>query len=202
MHAALLAVLSLVVPCVPGAAHDGQGSQVIRATGIGRPPHGRSPAQARLLARRAAEVVALRNLAAKLEAHDRAAPEGPPATGTFRRTSLAHLRGFRYLPPRYLPDGRVEVTVELPLPLRPRSGRAGAHVSGVPFSAAHAEYKDVRAVRRAETRPADTAWPAPKPTPSDHLDPAGYRSSPASPFAARTASRPVLSEEEWVFIAF
>lgn len=70
-------------------------SEIVRATGIGRPPIGPPPAQARLMARRAAEVVAVHNLALKL---------GLPS-GT-------RVRGFRYLPPIYHPDGRVEVTVE------------------------------------------------------------------------------------------
>jgi hypothetical protein len=67
------------------------------------------------MARRAAEVVALRTLAAELAARDRAAGDRRTSTGTFRRTTHAHLRGFRYLPPKYLSDGRVEVTVEMPL---------------------------------------------------------------------------------------
>ena len=175
---------------------------MMRATGIGRPPQGRSPAQARLLARRAAEVVALRNLAAKLAARDLAAAERRASTGTFRRTSQAHLRGFRYLPPRYLPDGRVEVTVELPLPLRQRRGRAEARVSEAPLAAADARYKDECAVRSVGTRPADAACPAPRPIAPDHPDRADCRSPAASPPAAPPCSRPALTEEEWAFIAF
>jgi hypothetical protein len=104
---------------------------VIQATGIGRPPQGRSPAQARLLARRAAEVVALRNLATELAARDRTAAGGRASTGTFRRTTYAQLRGFRYLPPKYLPDGRVEVTVEMPLvETKPKAPPAAGARSG------------------------------------------------------------------------
>lgn len=83
---------------------------VIRATGIGRPPAGRPPAQARLMARRAAEVVAVRNLAAKVYGH-----HVESSGGTQRTTVRGLIRGHRYLPARVLPDGRVQVTVELPV---------------------------------------------------------------------------------------
>lgn len=69
--------------------------RVVRATGIGRPPARMRGTRARLMARRAAEVVAVRNLAGKL--------------GLGRSATV---RGFRYLPARLLPDGRIEVTVE------------------------------------------------------------------------------------------
>jgi len=72
---------------------------VVREVGIGQaPPRMRGP-QAKLMAQRGAEVAAVRNLTRKLGL-------GPGAT----------LRGFRYLPPRFLPDGRVEVTVEFDIP--------------------------------------------------------------------------------------
>jgi hypothetical protein len=84
---------------------------VIRASGIGRRPAGKTPAQAKLMARRAAEVVALRNLAAKLHG------QGINDDGDrIEARTEALIRGFRYLPPRELQDGSVEVTVELPLP--------------------------------------------------------------------------------------
>ena len=66
------------------------------ATGIGRPPPNIRGGRARLMAKRAAEVIAVRNLARKLGLGSRAT-----------------VRGFRYLPAKYLPDGRVEVTVVL-----------------------------------------------------------------------------------------
>jgi hypothetical protein len=86
------------------------GDVVVRATGIGRPPPGRSGAQARLMAQRAAEVVAVRNLAAQLSGAGLAEPGQQVAAGP-----AGLIRGFRYLPARQLPDGSVEVTVELPL---------------------------------------------------------------------------------------
>lgn len=70
-------------------------ASVVRAEGFGRPPMHLSGARARLMARRAAEVTAVRNLAAKLRL--------PPGS---------RIQGFRYLPPTYRPDGWVEVVVE------------------------------------------------------------------------------------------
>ena len=83
---------------------------VVRVTGIGRPPSGRSGAQARLMAQRAAEVVAVRNLAAQLSGVE-PNESGQQTVGC----PEGLIRGFRYLPARQLPDGSVEVTVELPL---------------------------------------------------------------------------------------
>lgn len=89
---------------------DSQLVDAIRATGIGRPPEGKTPAQARLMARRAAEVVALRNLVRKLNDEQVTGEDG-----TFTATTDGFIRGFRYLPPVEHPDGTVEVVVELPL---------------------------------------------------------------------------------------
>ncbi len=72
--------------------------RVIRAMGLGHPPPWMSGGQARLMARRAAEVRAVRNLAVKL--------------GFGRR---ARVRGFRYAATIYRPDGSVEVVVEQPV---------------------------------------------------------------------------------------
>ncbi len=74
---------------------------VVRATGVGHPPPRMAGPRGRLMARRAAEVVAVRNLATKLGMGHRAA-----------------LRGFRYVSTRHRPDGSVEVTVETTRPAR------------------------------------------------------------------------------------
>jgi len=67
----------------------------VTARGMGFPPRHMRGAQAKLMARRAAEVVAVRNLAAQL---------GLPAG--------ARVRSFRYVSAQELPGGAVEVTVE------------------------------------------------------------------------------------------
>jgi multidrug resistance efflux pump len=69
--------------------------------------------QAKLMARRAAEVIAVRNLAAKL--HGQSIPQDRAGTAHVRMDAV--LGGFRYLPPRELPDGTFEVTVELAEPM-------------------------------------------------------------------------------------
>ena len=81
-------------PQPPKNPHPG----VVRALGIGKPPHRMRGAQAKLMARRAAEVRAVRNLAIKL--------------GYGRRPTV---RGFRYVSMEYLVDGSVRVLVEIPL---------------------------------------------------------------------------------------
>ncbi len=120
----LLASVSILCPPAQHATTQPAARSVIRATGIGFPPRHLTGARARAraLARRAAEGGALRTLAAKL-----AASEQPPARLPARQTRLkASLRGFRYLEPRYLPDGSVEVTVEWPV----TSGALRARLGG------------------------------------------------------------------------
>ena len=80
-------------PQPPKKPHPG----VVRAVGIGKPPRRMAGARAKLMARRAAEVRAVRNLAIKL--------------GYGRRTTV---RGFRYVSTEYLVDGSVRVMVEIP----------------------------------------------------------------------------------------
>ena len=119
-----VSALSALIALMPLQAQQGQPVEnppaVIRATGIGKPPQGRPAAQSRLMARRAAEVVAIRNLAAKVHGLT-----VDPTEGTGRMTTAARIRGFRYVSTRSLPDGRVEVTVELPL------ARLGEHAAAI-----------------------------------------------------------------------
>lgn len=86
---------AIVQPAPTTARQHGPVALPPRAVGIGRPTPGRPPAQARLMARRAGEVAAVRNLAAGLRL--------PPRE---------RVQGFVYV--RYVerPDGSVEVLVE------------------------------------------------------------------------------------------
>lgn len=70
---------------------------VVRAVGISKPPRRMAGARAKLMARRAAEVRAVRNLIIKLG-------YGPQTV----------IRGFRYVSTEYLADGSVRVMVEIP----------------------------------------------------------------------------------------
>lgn len=74
---------------------------VIRATGIGKPPRGKSPVVARLMAERAARVTALRNLARTAKSRQ-------------SRTGSVTIRNFRVIRKVHRPDGTVVTTVEWP----------------------------------------------------------------------------------------
>lgn len=114
MHVSILSALIALTPLqVQQGQRDENPPAAIRATGIGEPPPGRPSAQSRLMARRAAEVTAVRNLAAKL--HDLPVDS---TEGTGRITTATCVRGFRYGSSRLLPNGRVEVTIEFPLTRR------------------------------------------------------------------------------------
>ena len=100
-----VSVLSALITLIPLQTQQGQREDnppaVIQATGIGKPPRGRPAAQSRLMARRAAEVVAIRTLAAKVRGLAVDPTKGPGSLTTVSSRSLS--------------DGRVEVTVEVPL---------------------------------------------------------------------------------------
>lgn len=89
--------------------HAGDGVETVRATGIGRARRDLTGVRARLMAERAAQVVAARNLVAKLQGLSGGSePPGPPGEVVGGR-----LAGHRYLPTRYLDDGTAMVTAEV-----------------------------------------------------------------------------------------
>ena len=100
-------ILAMFCMGTPATAAD-QTQPTIRATGIGYPPRHLTGPRATLMARRAAEVLAVRNLGAKLQANQTTFRHN----GTEYRQTNTTIRGYRYLPARNLPGGAVEVTVE------------------------------------------------------------------------------------------
>lgn len=78
---------------------------VVAAKGIGKPPQGMDPAKGRILALRAAKVVAMRNLLISLGNVHR-------EDGTLYVQGT--LQGVKVRDEKDLPDGSVEVTVEMP----------------------------------------------------------------------------------------
>ncbi len=92
--------VTILLICLLGAVNEVEvkpieSSAILRAAGIGKPPPRLSGTQARLMARRAAEVRAVRNLASKL--------------GHGGRVTV---RGFQYRGTEYFSDGSVKVVVE------------------------------------------------------------------------------------------
>jgi hypothetical protein len=82
------------------------------AAGVGLISRGGSAAQARLLAQRAADVRAMRNLAWKSHFGGRGAVSPPSGTGTVQfRTRM---RRFELSRPQTLPGGKVRVRAQVP----------------------------------------------------------------------------------------
>ena len=79
-------------------------SAILEATGVGKAPRGRSPAQARLLAERAAKVQAYRNL---IRSVDRLSPLIQGEAGIVASTGFIH--GVKVVEKIYLPGGRVKI---------------------------------------------------------------------------------------------
>lgn len=104
--AAVVAVRTTLSTFPATEPHGMSPAQLIHATGVGYPPPRMQGARARLMARRAAEVVAVRNLAIKLGHRGR-----------------ARIRGFRYVSSTYRADGSVEVLVEYPADRRTNGKR-------------------------------------------------------------------------------
>lgn len=95
--------LSTTIAVVIGSlsiAASGAGPGRNTATGVGRPSPAMPPAQARLMARRASEIRAVRNLAAR--------ETGLAVPPTRLRTQV---HSYRYVETRELPDGSVVTTV-------------------------------------------------------------------------------------------
>ncbi len=80
---------------------------VIQAVGIGKPPAKYHGVRARLMAERAAHVVAARNLLAKLNGVD------TPKTGSGQIRIEGYLSGVRFLPTVFHGDGSAEVIAEI-----------------------------------------------------------------------------------------
>ena len=81
----------------------------MQAVGIGKSPARYRGARARLMAERAAQVVAARNLLTKVAGVDM------PYSGTGRIHVEGRLSGVRYLPTVFHSDGSAEVVAEIAL---------------------------------------------------------------------------------------
>lgn len=106
----------------PSKGRDaGPAGMVIRASGVGLEPAGRSGAQARLMARRAAIVDGYRKLGAM-----RGRVLGSFTGKTYHESASDFIRGAVVVETRYYYDGRVEVDMELPVAAGEVGGAATA----------------------------------------------------------------------------
>ena len=101
MTACALAAILMAFPSAPPIQPTATPPGVVRATGIGKPPSGKSPVVARLMAERAARVTAIRNLARAVKPYQ-------------SQTGSVTIRNFREVRTVARPDGSVEITVEWP----------------------------------------------------------------------------------------
>ena len=113
--ACICMILSLAAAFPSGAAvfasslyAEECGGSVVKATGKGMPRTGRTDAQARLLAKRAATVKAYRNLLKRM-GESTSSLEG----GTGNMAVNGFIKGAYIDEVRYYPDGKVEVVVGL-----------------------------------------------------------------------------------------
>jgi len=128
----ILSALLVLGTCVAAAAHSGSiretvpgchgeidwGDQVLEATGSGvRPPDAVSPAQARLLAKRAAVADAYRNLAQLISevsvTGDTTVQRFITTNDTVRLRVQAYIRGARVVDEKDDPDGTYTVTLRV-----------------------------------------------------------------------------------------
>lgn len=120
MAGCFISIVLVVFPAAPQPPMPETG-RPLQAVGVGRPPPHMTGVRARLMARRAAEVVAVRELSRRWAASD-----GAPRCGECLARRRTRVCGFRYVSARELADGRVVVTVET---VEPAAGRPAPHRS-------------------------------------------------------------------------
>ncbi|MDI6783831.1 MAG: LPP20 family lipoprotein [bacterium] len=116
----LISFIMILVSCATTPSGPPPGPPIIRATGYGAlpPPRpGGNPAQARLMAQRAAQVDAYRNLAERIKGvhiEGETTVRDFIATNDMIRTRVdAIIRGARVISSRELPDKTFEVEIEV-----------------------------------------------------------------------------------------
>ena len=117
---ALVSFVAILVSCATTPSGPPPGPPIIRATGYGAPPPprpGGSPAQARLLAQRAAQADAYRNLAERIKGvrvdSETTVVDFITRDDRIRTRVDAVIRGARVISTRELPDRMFEVVIEV-----------------------------------------------------------------------------------------